>query len=102
MQAHDAEIQFQQAGIAQHLAETATDYTGFAVQHVAAGGRHDRQGDDDTGQCQHGNHPEQRMQAKSVGDYRADHHGDGEGNTEADADECHRFGTVLFPGQIRQ
>ncbi|MNE92644.1 hypothetical protein D3C80_1903950 [compost metagenome] len=42
------------------------------------------------------------MQTESMGHYRAYHHGDSKGDTEADADKRHRLGTVLFAGQIRQ
>ncbi|MNH22362.1 hypothetical protein D3C79_822170 [compost metagenome] len=57
MQTHDAEIQLQQTGVAQYLAEAAAHDARFTVQNVAVGGRHDRKSNHDTGQGQHGNHP---------------------------------------------
>ncbi|MNH48304.1 hypothetical protein D3C79_1120400 [compost metagenome] len=57
MQTHDAEIQLEQTGVAQHLAEAAAHDARFSVQHVVVGGRHDGESNHDTGQGQHGNHP---------------------------------------------
>ena len=42
------------------------------------------------------------MQTQFMGDDRAEHHGNGEGDAKADADKGHRFGAVLFAGEIGQ
>ena len=63
---------------------------------------HHPQGEQDADGRQDGDHPEQRVQTQLVGDNRPQHHGDGEGDAEADADKGHRFGAVLFAGEIGQ
>ncbi len=102
VQAHDAKVKLQQARLRQHLAKAALHHPGFAVKDMVMAVGHHPQGEQDADGRQDGDHPEQRVQTQLVGDNRPQHHGDGEGDAEADADKGHRFGAVLFAGEIGQ
>ena len=100
MQDEDTQIQTQQLGIAQYLLELRRNGLGVTVkadpvrrghvieQHANAQDRH------------HPGHPEEPWQAQYRFYRRARDHGQREGHADADADDRHGLGALLFTGQI--
>ncbi|MCY1186042.1 hypothetical protein D9M73_268760 [compost metagenome] len=74
--------------------------TGLAMLQCPGRARHHEHDDQNAEQRHAARGEEQPGQTKSAGQQRADHHGDGERQTDGHADHGHGFGPMLLPGQV--
>ncbi|VVN40944.1 hypothetical protein PS681_05395 [Pseudomonas fluorescens] len=74
--------------------------TGFTMSQRPGGFGHHEHHDDDAHQRHAAGGEKQSREPESAGQQRPDHHGHGERQTDGHTDHGHRFGAMLFAGQV--